>query len=248
MHRHTALSVALFLAVAVLAGTDVVSAQEPREDGSVPSVAVSMERDWTLRFGFLVADTGSGSQVVTQPGSAVVSFGGGGGFSVSVERRVSPLVGIEFGVATIGSNIDITTDSGFKHTGTDVDILIMTPLSVGVDFHFVKDGPVDVYAGPLLAYTRYSELSARSWVDDDWWHAKHGDGTSVTVRSKIDSEFSWGAKAGLDIFLGARKRWSIQMSLTYLDSTYEFERGAGDSRSTVSLDPLIFGFGAGWRF
>jgi outer membrane protein W len=70
----------------------------------------------------------------------------------------------------------------------------------------------------------------------------------VTVQSRIDSELSWGAKAGVDIFLGARRRWSIQGSLTYLNSTYEFDRGAGDSRSTVSLDPLIFGFGAGWRF
>ncbi|MGD9253271.1 MAG: hypothetical protein PVG92_05000, partial [Holophagae bacterium] len=175
MLRHTGFRAALLLS-ALLAGTIGVGAQDRPEDGAVPSVAVPAEKNWALRFGFLMADTGSGSQVVTQPGSAVVSFGAGGGFSVSLERRVSPLVGIEFGVATIGSNIDIRTDSGLKHTGTDVDILIMTPLFVGADFHFVKDGPVDVYAGPLLAYTRYSELSARSWVDDNWWHAKHGDG------------------------------------------------------------------------
>jgi outer membrane protein W len=248
MLRHTGFQGALFLLVVLLAGPNVVNAQDRPEGEAVPSVAVPTAKNWTLRFGFLVADTGSGSQVVTQPGSAVVSFDGGGGASVSLERRLSPLVGIEFGVASIGSNIDIRADSGFKHTGTDVDILIMSPLFVGVDFHFINDGPVDVYAGPLLAYTRYSELSARSWVDDDWWHAKHGDGTSVTVRSRIDSELTWGAKVGLDIFLGPRKRWSIQGSLTYLNSTYEFERGAGEHRSTVSLDPLIFGFGAGWRF
>jgi outer membrane protein W len=230
----------------VLASVGSLRAEELPEDGQPTQEVEQRVRNWHLRFGPLVADTGGNSRVVTDPDSASLSFSGGGGAAISLERRLSPLLGIEFGIATIGSNIDINTRA-IKHASTDLDILIISPLFVGVNFHFVHDGPVDVYAGPLLAYNRYSELSVESWVDDDWWSAKHDSGT-VTVRSDGDSELTWGVKTGLDVYLGERKRWSLNFALSYLNATYEYERESFADQSSVSLDPLIFGFGAGFRF
>jgi outer membrane protein W len=222
------------------------AAQEPAETEEPSPAQPQRSRDWRLRFGLLVADTSGSTSVGVDPGSVDVSVSGGGGGFLSFERKMTPLLGIELGLIGMGSDIGVSTGAGLKHIGTEVDLLAMGSLTLGLNFHFVDEGPVELSVGPLISFNRFADVSIRAGFDHPWWPAKH-DGWS-SVRTRSDSELSWGAKAGLDIPIDSKRRWSLGGSLTYLDASYDFERESEPGRSAVSLDPLIFSFGAGFRF
>jgi outer membrane protein W len=233
--------------MALTAAAIGAAAEEITETTDSANAKTSKVRKWHLRFGALVADT-NGSPVTVEPGSVTVSLNAGGGGSVSLERRVSPLVGVEFGISTIGSNIGFSAGVGTKSAFTSTEILVTTPLTIGANFHFVEDGPIDVYAGPLLAYNRHSELSIQTGVDFPWWPWGDDHWTGAAVRWADSSEFSWGAHAGLGVYFGKKRKWSAEFALTYLDATYEIERESEPGKTWISLDPLMFGFGLGFRF
>lgn len=237
MNRNTVRRITLLI-VLMASPASLLVANEPGEDAEVEKIEAPKPRDWQLRFGFLVADTNGETSVAVDPGSVNVSLSGGGGGFISLERRVTPLLGIEFVMTGMGVDMNVSTRAGLKHCDADVDILSMGSLTLGANFHFVNDGPIDVYAGPLLAFNSYNALSVRTGFDDDW----------VSVRTKGDSEFTWGAKAGLDIPLGKKKLWSLGFSLTFINATYEFEQESEPGRASISIDPSIFSFGAGFRF
>jgi len=203
-------------------------------------------RDWNLRFGFIVAETNGETSVAVDPGTVDFSLSGGGGGFVSLERKVTPLLGLEFGLIGIGTNMNVSAGN-LKHWGSDVDALSMGALTLGANFHFVKTGAIDIYAGPMLSFNRYSKWSVRTG-GDEWWSNKHDDEYWVSVNSKSDSEITWGAKAGIDIFLNKKKSWTLSGSLSYIDATYDFDDESGEGRGSIDLDPIMFSFGVGYRF
>ncbi len=239
----TAATVVVTMMIAVGA-----AAQEPVETDETAAVQIPRQRDWHLRIGLVVADTNDKTTVMIDPGSVDVRLGGGAGGFISLERKVTPLLGLEFGMTGIGTDINVSAHTGLKHLGTDVDVLAMGALTVGANFHLVREDPIHVYAGPLLSFNRFSKMSVRAGIDHDWWPTKHHRDHWASVRIKSDSEVSWGAKAGLDLLLGKKKRWTLGCSVTYLDATYRFEPESGDGRISIDLNPVMLGFGAGFRF
>lgn len=213
------------------------------------TAAAQKIRKWHLRFGAVLADSNGGSQWTAEPGSVSGGVDAGGGGSVSLERRVSPLVGIEFGLAATGLSVSVSAGVGTKSTFTSTEVLVMAPLTLGANFHVVDGGPIDVYAGPLLTYNRFSELKVQTGVDFPWWPPwGDEDWAGTGVRWTSSSELSWGAHAGLGVFFGKKRKWSAEFALTYLDATYKAERETDSERTSISLDPLMFGFGFGFRF
>lgn len=243
----TVLILILVLLTLMLSMASSAFADETTPVVEEPSVEQPRVRDWNLRFGFIVAETNGDTTVAVDPGSVDVSLSGGGGGFVSLERKITPLLGLEFGLTGIGANMNVSA-GGLKHWGTDVDALSMGALTLGANFHFVKTGAIDVYAGPMLSFNRYSKWSVRTGGEEDWWPNKHDDEYWVSVNSRDDSELTWGAKAGIDIFLNKKKSWTLSGSLSYIDATYDFEEEAGEGRSSIDLNPIMFGFGVGYRF
>ena len=237
----------LLIAVAMIAVT-CAAADEIAETAEPSNVEAPKIRRWHLRIGALVAGSNGGSLAMVEPGHVSAGVDAGGGGRISLERRVSPLIGVEFGLAATGLAIDVSAGAGAKNAFTSTDALVMTPVTLGANFHFVNDGPIDVYAGPLLTYNRFSKLSVRTGVDFPWWPFGDEDWTTTTIWWTGSSELSWGAHAGLDVFFGKKKKWSAQFALTYLDATYKAEREPDPVMTSVSLDPLMFGFGFGLRF
>ncbi len=200
----------MLIVVAAAVAPNGIHAQEtagPTEPAAAPLQRV---RPWQLRFGFLVADTTGDASVAAGPGAVDVRFSGGGGGFVNLERQLTPLVGFEFALIGMGTDLNVSAGSGTKHDCcANVNVLATGSLTLGVNFHFVKDGPIDVYAGPFVAFNRYADVSTSTWdwdydwppCDDDW----------VTVQARSDSEVTWGAKAGLDIYVGKRDggRWGL---------------------------------------
>lgn len=248
MKRNTIRRTLAFLMTILMVAAVGAAAEDPAEIEESANTATRRARNWQLRFGLVATSNSGGTSVTVEPGYVSASLGAGGGGSVSLERRVSPVVGVEFGFTSTASNLDVSAGARAKSAFTSTDMLIMTPLTLGANFHFVNEGPVDVYAGPLLAYNRYGELSVRTGVDFPWWPWGDGDWAGTAVRWKESSELTWGARAGLGIFFGKKRKWSGQFALTYLEATYEPQDESGPERASISLDPLMFGFGFGFRF
>ena len=205
-------------------------------------------RDWILRFGLVVAETSGSTSVEVDPGTVDIRLSGGGGGFANIEYKVLPFLGLEFGSTTIGSDMNVSAGAGTKHVYTDVDVLGMSSLSIAANFRFVRTPTVNVYAGPMLAFNRYSKWTVHSGWDDDCWPAKHGCDEWVSVRSKSDSEITWGAKLGIDIVLTKRGNWALSGSISYLDATYDFDEGDGQERGSIDFNPVMFSFGGGFRF
>jgi hypothetical protein len=234
----------LLLGMAALAPP--IAAQEESGANSEAAVATPKIRDWTLRFGLVVAETDGHTSVVTEPGRVDITLSSGGGGFALLERKVSPLVGLEFGSTALGIESNVAAHAGGKHFGTDVDLVTMGALTFGANFHLVRTPSLILYAGPLLAYNRYSKWSVHTGCDDHCWPAKYGYDSWVSVESRSDSELTWGAKIGLDLILTKRGNWALSGSLSYIDATYDLDRGS--SSGSVSLDPIMFSFGGGFRF
>jgi outer membrane protein W len=232
----------------LMVATAGAAAEDPAEIDESANTATRRARNWQLRFGLVATDNSGDTSVSVEPGLVSASIDGGGGGSISLERRVSPLIGVEFGFTSTVSNFDVSAGARAKSAFTATDMLVMTPLTLGANFHFVNDGPIDVYAGPLVAYNRYSELSIRTGVDFPWWPWGGEDWNVATVRWTDSSELTWGARAGLGLFFGKKRKWSAQFALTYLDATYELQGESEPGRASIALDPLMFGFGFGFRF
>jgi outer membrane protein W len=245
MNDRISRSITIGLLGAMLVATSSLAQEAPAPED--PATAEQQRsRDWTLRFGFLVANTTGGSSVSAGPGAAEVRLNGGGGGFVNLEYRTSPLLGIELNLIGMGTNLNVSTGVGRKHTVySDVDFLTMGSIAIGANFHFVRDGKIDVYAGPLLAFNRYTDIAVRSGFHHGDSH-KHDEWSSVRWRD--DSEVTWGAKAGLDILLGKKQRWSVGFGLTYMDATYTFEDESDSGSSSISFNPVMLSIGGGFRF
>lgn len=244
----TVLILILVLATIMLSmATSAFAQEEPVTEeqaiGEQPKV-----RDWILRFGIVVADTNGSTSVEVDPGFVDVRLSGGGGGFANLEYAFLPWFGLEFGTAAIGSDMNVSAGAGSKHVGTDVDILGMSALTIGANFRFVRTRTVNVYAGPMLAFNRYSKWSFHSGFDGDCWPAKYGCDDWVRIESRSDSEVTWGAKLGVDIVLTKRGNWTFGGSLSYLDATYNFDELDGQGRGSIDFDPLMFSFGAGFRW
>lgn len=239
--------VLVLLTLMLSMASSALAHEEPAAEKGV-TVEQPKVRDWILRFGIVVAETSGSTSVAVEPGSVDVSLSGGGGGFANIEYKVLPFLGLEFGSTTVGADMNVSTNAGIKHVGADVDVLGMSAWTLAANFHFVRTPTVNVYAGPMVAFNRYSKWTLHSGWDDDCWPTKHGCDDWVRIESRSDSEVTWGAKLGIDIVLTKRGNWALSGSLSYLDATYNFDEGHGQGRGSIDFDPLMFSFGGGFRF
>jgi hypothetical protein len=205
-------------------------------------------RDWILRFGIVVADTNGSTSVLVDPGSVEARLSGGGGGFANIEYAFLPWFGLEFGTTTIGSDVNVSTGVGQKHIGTSVDVLGMSALTLGANFRFVRTPTVNLYAGPMVSFNRYSQWSTSTGIGDGCWPTKHDCDDWVRLDSRNDSEVTWGAKVGIDIVLTKRGNWALSGALSYIDASYNFDQADGGGRGSIAYDPLMFSFGGGFRW
>jgi len=249
--KKTNLTVLILVLVLVTLMLSMASAAFAHEDPVAEESATVDQpkvRDWILRFGIVAAETNGQTSVDVSPGSVDVRLSGGGGGFANIEYKVLPFLGLEFGSTTIGADMNVSTHAGLKHIGTDVDVLGMSAWTLGANFRFVRTRTINAYAGPMLAFNRYAKWSVHSGVDGGCWPTKHDCDDWVSVRSRSDSELTWGAKLGIDIVLTKRGNWALSGSISYLDATYNFDEESGEGRGSINFDPLMFSFGGGFRF
>ena len=189
------------------------------------------DKNWRLRVVGAVVGGDSGFSVTTGDyGLFGTSVEGGAGVGVNFEYRYSPKMGFEMGVMAVAANVGVRAGLAKTTPYAGVDVGGFVPLTFALNYHPLKEGVFDLYMGPLLTSTFYSNLQ----VGGPW-------GYGVEARSGVD--FGLGATLGFDLNFG-RSRWSFNSGLKYI----AVSSNGPNSRDGVGFDPLIFSFGFGFRF
>lgn len=180
--------------------------------------------DGTLRVQLSRADP-------TSSWSGVLDLGGGAlipteieaqpatGFGVVYEVRFADRWGLESGIFIADFDFDLTAIGAT----TDFGSALAIPLTLGVDFHPYTSQRLDVYVGPLIAYTVWGNLDTSAGV------------------SEVDSDFGVGVVVGLDLTLGASD-WTLCLAARYIGTDL------ADSSLAIGVDPLFAEVGLGYRF
>jgi len=189
------------------------------------------DKNWRMRVIGAVVGGDSGFTVATGDyGSVGTIVEGGAGVGVNFEYRYSPKMGFEMGAMAVAANVGVRAGLAKTTPYAGVDVGGFVPLTFALNYHPLKEGVFDLYMGPLLTSTFYSNLQ----VGGPW-------GYGVEARSGVD--FGLGATLGFDLNFG-RSRWSLNSGLKYI----AVSSNGSNSRGGVDFDPLILSFGFGFKF
>ncbi len=200
---------------------------------SQPALAQQFVPTWQLKLDLAFVNP-SGDTVVVDIGTAGVDvdFDNKVGGGLRGEYQFSEALSVEIG-AFGASSFGVTVGDIGDNIGVATNVRSVTPLSVGLNYHFARNSPIDLYAGPFISYVQYGDIRTEAGTG--------GVGTSVGV----DSDFGWGAIVGLDIPIG-KKGWSVQSSIRFIDTKIKGVSDGGPFDS--DFDPTVFSIGVGYRF
>ena len=110
----------------------------------------------------------------------------------------------------------------------DLGSASLLPPTVLLQYHFVPDGSIRPYIGAGINYTIFYEQSGM-----------------LADLDGLDGSFGLAAQLGVDFMLS--DTLSFNVDLKYIDmSTTVSSNGA--KLADLTIDPLVLGFGVGWRF
>lgn len=140
------------------------------------------------------------------------------GFGIAAEYLLSRNVGIE----TEWFMAEVDFDVEAMGVAVELGSSWMSPFLVALNYHFNTGEGVDLYAGPLVAYTLWGNLEGSFG------------------SSESESDFGFGAQVGVDI--PARSGWALAVGVKY------FTVSAGDESIEIDVDPLVLRLGVSYRF
>lgn len=103
----------------------------------------------------------------------------------------------------------------------------LLPPTLTLKYHFFPEGKLSPYLGAGINYVVPFKEEANG-VDD----------------FSIDNSFGWAAQVGVDLALGGD--WYANLDVKYLD--LETEMKIAGEKYDLDLNPVIVGFGVGYRF
>lgn len=154
---------------------------------------------------------------------------------VDITHMVINNVGLELIAATTKHNA-----SGKTGTTGGIGKLASTwvlPPTLTVQYHFAPEAKVRPYVGTGVNYTMfYSEKPSAAL-----------EATVGQTDVNMTDSLGWAAQAGIDIALN--EKMFLNFDLKYIDTTARLATTAiGTQRVKISLDPIVFGVGVGFRF
>lgn len=143
----------------------------------------------------------------------------------------TPNIGFELILGTTPHSADATrTPLGAK---TDLGDVWLLPPTLLVQYHFAPEGKIRPYVGVGVNYTIF-------------YGKDEPDGVSVDY----DNGFGWALQAGVDFPID--EHWSLNFDVKQLflstDVTVRGLTGPAAIRADVDINPLLVGFGVGYRF
>lgn len=156
---------------------------------------------------------------------------------VDITHMVSDHVGLELIAATTKHSA-----SGKSGTTGGIGKLASTwvlPPTLTLQYHFAPEAKVRPYVGAGVNYTIFYSEKASSGLESAVGQ------TDVNLKSS----FGWAGQAGIDIDLNEKMFLNFDVKYIDIDTTARLATTAiGTQRVKISLDPLVFGVGVGFRF
>ena len=136
--------------------------------------------------------------------------------------------------------------------GVDVNLRSYVPLSAAFNVHLLPDKAVDVYVGPMLVYSIFSETSVGAVAWPLRYCATWADGLcsasfTAEAHTEAHNDLGFGLQAGIDIPFGDRD-WGFHANVKYLDVTQKLTHTGTGQVSDVDLNPFVIGFGLSFKF
>ena len=178
---------------------------------------------------------------------SVLEADDGLGFELGFEHRATSLIGVEFTLARVSHDVDLevagtrtTIADPLGNPGDTVTVTVpassqkfgditQTPINIGLNFHLLKDAPVDLYVGPNIGYTLWNDLEVEN----------------SPVEISIDDEFTYGAQVGLDVPFGDTWAFNVQLRYRLLEAAAEDDSEGDD---VIEVDPAEARVGFAVRF
>lgn len=155
------------------------------------------------------------------------------GYGASLEYQFSRLLGLELGVMQASPVVELSADVpgyGYLSLTDSMSTLVFT---LDLDVHLTSNSQwFDVSLGGGVANVGYSDLH---YVDPD------GDPLSLA----ISDDFTYSAKARLDIALGKNSNWAATGGLRYIWSDIEVRQVEEPDGGTETFDFNILSFTVG---
>jgi len=197
---------------------------------AAPLLAQDRPTDWTLWATYVDTtnnDLGDGF---------VMDAESGAGYGLSANFFVSPSFSIEASVFSLEYESELLFEpfSTEDDSGFNMDKVKLVPVTLGLQYHFLKDSKWDLYLGAGGAYVSASDIES-------------DDLDNLGIGSiEVDDEFSWFGNAGLGYRFG--KQIGLVLDVRYI--SYEPTTTSKVTGATEDLDlsPLMASLGIRARF
>jgi outer membrane protein W len=205
-----------------------------------PEIQPTRERGhrWTIRP-FLAFWDPKSDDVRTVGGTPAtpertkLSLGNGRGLGVGLEYHFNERLGLEAEVQLVEHDANFTFDLGTQWEADEDDVRSLA-LLVGPNFHLTPDRRVDFYLGPVVGLV---DLGSADFTT-----------LGRQFDASFDSEFTYGARLGLDVPFSAGNPWAFHAGLRYLFLEPAVELGDQESDLDLGLDPLVASVGVSYSF
>ena len=132
-------------------------------------------------------------------------------------------------VGTLGSNL--TPIGGPTNANVDLGSVWLLPPTLMFQFPLPVDDVFKPYVGAGVNYTIFYDV-------------KHGGVDKVTYKDK----FGWGFQVGFDLNITDRLFFNADVKKLFLETDVKVAVAGATVPAKVKLDPLLVGFGLGYRF
>jgi outer membrane protein W len=207
--------------------------------------------EWIFRIDLVgLAGTDNTGGAYLAPSGAALKSNAGRGLSLALEYRFRPRLGVEVGAtfASFGSGIAVSA----WPAGVNVSVRGFVPLSAALNVHLLPENAVDLYVGPMMTYSVFSEteLSSVAWPRSScatWADGLCSASFASEAYTEAHNDLGFGLQAGIDIPFGDRN-WGFHANVKYLDVTQRVTYAGSGQVSEVDLNPFVIGFGLSFKF
>lgn len=180
--------------------------------------AAAEDERFAIRFGLVGLEPTSDSTFA----GVTTELGSSGGGEFDFEWYFMRRAGLEGSVATV-ADADVDEDND------TVAGIALTPLTVGVNWHIIRNTSIDWAVGVLAGSIVYGDFEFE-------------DGSS-DIKSKTTS--TYGVQSSVDIGVAKGGRWAVNVGLKYLKADLEPDLPGAQE---IDVDPLMYRVMGVFRF
>jgi outer membrane protein W len=174
--------------------------------------AFAADERFAIRFGLILLEP-TGSSIVQGERSELKSSVGG---EFDFEWYFFKHFGLEGSVAT-------AVDADVEENSDTVAGVTVTPITVGINWHVIRNERIDWYIGAVAGSIGYNDFTFTS----------AGGSSTGSVDTERDS--TYGLQTALDIGVAGSGRWGINVGIKYLSAGLPIE----GTNQEIAVDPFI---------